>query len=171
MTKGLPLFSFLDKRKLVEAPLTKGAMLNNKGKKQGTGTTTEARKEKIRKKGMERENKNMRLEDVNIDWAKAAADKTYGKPHLLTKQELHDYLWPKEAEEKRKEKEKLEQDCKKLKKTAKQQRMAKGQALQPTLTKGRLVLTPRMPKPKLSQYLLTKEIQNQMGLQSKQWKK
>ena len=32
MTKGLPLFSFLDKRKLVEAPLTKGAMLNNKGK-------------------------------------------------------------------------------------------------------------------------------------------
>ena len=65
---------------------------------------------------MERENKNMRLEDVNIDWAKAAVDKTYGKPHLLTKQELHDYLWPKEAEEKRKEKEKLEQDCKKLKK-------------------------------------------------------
>ena len=51
MTKGLPLFSFLDKRKLVEAPLTKGAMLNNKGKKkQGTGTTTEARKEKFRKK-------------------------------------------------------------------------------------------------------------------------
>ena len=119
MTKGLPLFSFLDKRKLVEAPLTKGAMLNNKGKKQGTGTTTEARKEKFRKKGMERENKNMRLEDVNIDWAKAAADKTYGKPHLLTKQELHDYLWPKEAEEKRKEKETLEQDCKKLKKSSK----------------------------------------------------
>ena len=94
-------------------------MLNNKGKKQGTGTTTEARKERFRKKGMERENKNMKLEDVNIDWAKAAADKTYGKPHLLTKQELHDYLWPKEAEEKRKEKEKLEQDCKKLKKSSK----------------------------------------------------
>ena len=79
-------------------------MLNNKGKKQGTGTTTEARKEKFRKKGMKRENKNMRLEDVNIDWAKAAADKTYGKPHLLTKQELHDYLWPKEAEEKKRRK-------------------------------------------------------------------
>ena len=123
MTKGLPLFSFLDKRKLVEAPLTKGAMLNNKGKKQGTGTTTEARKEKFRKKGMARENKNMRLEDVNIDWAKAAADKTYGKPHLLTKQELHDYLWPKEAEEKKKGERKTGA---RLQKVEKRQQSSKG---------------------------------------------
>ena len=70
------------------------AMLNSKGKKKGTGTTTDARKERFRKKGMERELINMKVEDIIIDWAKAAAAKDYGKPHLLTKQELHDYLWP-----------------------------------------------------------------------------
>ena len=91
-------------------------MFNNKGKKKGTGTTTDARKEKFRKRGQQREMHNMKLEDINIDWAKAAAEKQYGKPHLLTKQELHDYLWPKEAEEKRLEKEKLEKECSRLKK-------------------------------------------------------
>ena len=89
-------------------------MKNNKGKKAGSGTVSNARRARFREAGMKRENDTMEKEDEHskkVDWEK---DKRHGnkKPHLMSALEIKYNLASKE------EKAELKKDMEKEKHAA-----------------------------------------------------
>ena len=109
LTKEKATWSF-DKRD--PCPLTKGTSgamptkkggLNSKGRPAGSGCVSSKRREEFKKKGMERELKNMKLEDEfasKVDWEE---DKRLGnkKVRKLTAGDIAEMLKPKPKDEKK----------------------------------------------------------------------
>ena len=107
LTKEKTTWSF-DKRD--PCPLTKGTSgamptkkggLNSKGRPAGSGCVSSKRREEFKKKGMERELKNMKLEDEfasKVDWEE---DKRLGnkKVRKLTAGDIAEMLKPKPKDE------------------------------------------------------------------------
>ena len=111
---------FLDKRKCVffQGP-SQGNILdqrmfplrNNKGRASGAGTVSNVRREAFKKKGLERENKNMGEEDKlskEVDWEVEKTRNT--KARKLSPEEVAEMMKPKEPQVKKEEVKKKEKE-------------------------------------------------------------
>ena len=77
---------------------------NNKGRASGAGTVSNVRREAFKKKGLERENKNMGEEDKlskDMDWEVETTRNT--KARKLSPEEVAEMMKPKEPQVKKEE--------------------------------------------------------------------
>lgn len=129
------------------------------------GKTTEARKEKMRAKGMARENEKMKDEDIRLNFEAAYTPPQGGIPrhHLLTKEEVEEIMNPPAALEKRLEKEKVEKEKKRLKQQSQWERRQRTNASTASASHE----APRPTAPPAEVPILDKRIEAKQELQKK----